>query len=33
VNSQGKTKWMRFGMACLLCIGFAYGIALLIGTN
>jgi len=33
MKSQGLSKWMRFGLVCLLCIGIAYGIALLIGTN
>lgn len=33
MKSQSMSKWMRFGLVCLICIGLAYGIALLIGTD
>lgn len=33
MKSQGLNKWMRLGLVCLLCVGMAYGIVLLIGTN
>jgi hypothetical protein len=30
MSSGNATKWLRFGMVCILCLGLAVGITLLI---